>query len=79
MSTCWSERILSDAAWGGNLVRSCRAVPCHLFDTCKTLFFKCLTLACRWEDPQDLAGKARSYIDANWGAAHRLHHAAHGQ
>ena len=38
-----------------------------------------LVYACRWEDPQDLAGKARSYIDVNWGAAHRLHHAAHGQ
>ena len=35
--------------------------------------------ACRWEDPKDLAGKARSYIDVNWGAAYRLHHAPHGQ
>jgi len=34
-------------------------------------------IACRWEDPQDLASKARAYVDANWGAAHRLHHVHH--
>jgi len=36
-----------------------------------------VVLFCRWEDPQDLASKARAYVDANWGAAHRLHHVHH--